>query len=133
MEIETITASYTRKINHGLYGGGQYESSDHFCSMSATLEVGEDPTKAHQELKTACMEMVNNAVLDEITSFSGGIPADQFYTYLRDLVARRPIDGETYQKCNKAQQAILQAAKRGLQMNKRDVAKDEITIEPTNG
>ena len=131
MEIETITSSYTRKLNHSLYGGGQYESSDHFCSMSASLEVGEDITTAHSTLKQACMELVNNAVFDEITSFAGGLPADQFYTYLRDLVARRPIDGETYQKCNKAQQAILQAAKRGLQMHKRDVAKDDITIEPT--
>lgn len=120
MEIETITSSYTRKINHSLYGGGAYESSDHFCSMSASVEVGEDVQKAEKELHTMCMEMVNNHVLDEVSSFAGGITADKFYTYIRDMVARRPIDGEVYQACNKAQKAILQAVKRGLQMNKRD-------------
>lgn len=124
MQLETITASYTRKLNHGLYGGGQYESSDHFCSMSATLDDNDIPQNAYQELHQACKEQVEKAVYDEITSFSGGIPADVFYTYLRDLVARRPIDAETYQKCNNTQKAILQAAKKGIQMNKRDEAKE---------
>lgn len=123
MEVETITSSYTRKLNHALYGGGDYESSDHFVSMTANLEAGEDPTAAYKELNKACEELINEAVEDEITSFTGGVPAAKFYQYLRDLVARRPIEAETYQACNSRQKAILQAAKRGLQMNKRDEEK----------
>lgn len=130
-EIDTVTSSYSRKVNHALYGGGNYESSDHFVSMTATLEPNEDPIQAEKGLHQTCKEMVTNHVLEEITTFSGGVQTEQFYTYLRDLVARRPIDGEVYYKCNKMQQDILQAAKKGIQMNKRDVAKDDITIEPT--
>jgi hypothetical protein len=128
MEINTITTSYSRKINHALYGGGQYESSDHFCSLSAELEIGEDPVKAHAELSESCKALVETSLDGEITSFAGGLNAEDFYEYLRDLVARRPIDGEVYYRCNKRQQAILQAAKRGLQMSKRDDRK-ETTIE----
>lgn len=124
MELTNITASYTRKLNHALYGGGNYESSDHFVSLSAELEDGEDVLKAHKELKNACEQMVTTAIEDEITSFSGGTTADDFYTYIRDMVARRPIDGDFYEECNQRQKAILQAVKRGLQMNKRDNAKE---------
>jgi hypothetical protein len=129
MEINTITTSYSRKINHALYGGGQYESSDHFCSLSAELEVGEDPVVAHKQLAESCRVLVESSLDSEITSFAGGLNAEDFYDYLRDLVARRPIDGEVYYRCNKRQQAVLQAAKRGLQMSKRDDRK-ETTIEP---
>ena len=37
-----ITASYSRKLNHALYGGGDYENSDHFCSMKTETEEPED-------------------------------------------------------------------------------------------
>lgn len=125
MEITSITASFTQKVNNALYGGGNFEMSDHFVSLTADLEIGEDVTNAHNELMKACREMVQKDIEDTITSFAGGISADQFYTFIRDLVARRPIDGEVYQACNKRQQLILQAIKRGLQMNKRDNAKLE--------
>ena len=124
MEIETITASYTHKINHALYGGGQYESSDHFVSLSACLETGEDPIQAEKELRQLAQAMVTKGIEDEITSFQSGITADTFYTYIRDLVANRPIDGETYYKCNERQKLILQAIKRGKQMGKRDELKE---------
>ena len=132
MEITSITASFSQKLNNGLYGGGDYEMSDHFVSLSADLEIGEDVVSAHNDLVKTCREMTQKDIEDTITSFAGGIDAERFYTYIRDLTARRPIDGETYNLCNRSQKAILQAVKRGLQMNKRDVAKDEITYEPTN-
>lgn len=124
MEIETVTTSYSRKVNHEVYGGVKFENSDHFVSLTAALETGEDPIQAEKDLHKTCMELVNNHVLDEISTFAGGINAEAFYTYIRDLVARRPVDGEVYMACNPAQQAILQAIKRGIQMNKRDQTKN---------
>jgi hypothetical protein len=67
--------------------------------------------------------MVQKDIENTVTSFQGGITAERFYTYIRDLVSRRPIDGETYNECNSRQQAILQAIKRGLKMEKRDELK----------
>lgn len=125
MEITNITVSYSRKINHALYGGGQYESSDHFISLAAEIGSDDDLLAVHDELRTACQERVEIAVLDELTSFQGGITADRFFNYIRDLVANRPIDSETYQECNKSQKAVLQAIKRGKQMKKRDDLKDD--------
>jgi len=119
MEITNITASYTRKLNHAHYGGGQYESSDHFVSLAADLEVDENIIEAQKELKAVCREMVEQDIADEIAGLTGGVPFAEFETYLRDMVARRPITNETYLKANKQQKMILQAAKRGLQMNKR--------------
>lgn len=123
MEVESVTSSYSRKVNHKIYGGGDFENSDHFVSLTASLETGEDPIEAEKELHQTAMELVTNHVLDEISTFAGGVNADTFYTYIRDLVARRPVDGEVYMACNQAQKAILQAVKRGLQMNKRDNSK----------
>lgn len=120
MEITTITASYARKLNHSFYNGGQYETSDHFVSLSADLEINEDVVKAQKELKAACREMIENDIQDEIAGLTGGLTWGVFETYLRDLVAKRPIDGNTYEQANSLQKKILQAAKRGLQMNKRD-------------
>lgn len=123
MELETITASHSQKLNNALYGGGQYEMTDHFVSLTASLEVGEDVKDAHKQLTAACREMVQTDIENTIMSFSGGIGAEKFYTYIRDLVAKRPVDADTYAACNARQKAILQAIKRGLQMNKRDEAK----------
>lgn len=120
MEIETITVSHSQKLNNALYNGGQYEMTDHFVSLSASVEIGEDPVKAHKELSVACRELIQKDVEDTVTSFQGGITAEKFYTYIRDLVARRPIDGETYNECNSRQQAILQAIKKGIKMGQRD-------------
>lgn len=126
MEIETITTSHSQKLNNALYGGGQYEMSDHFVSLTASVEVGEDVKEAHRQLTAACKEMVQEDIENTIMSFSGGLTAEKFYNYLRDLVARRPVDADTYQACNTRQKAILQAAKRGLQMGKRDNQKENV-------
>jgi len=120
MELETITISKSQKLNNALYGGGQYEMTDHFVSLSASLEVGENLIEAHKELAFMVSDLLEKDMEDTITSFQGGITAEKFYTYIRDLSARRPVDAETYNACNTRQKAILQAIKRGLQMNTRD-------------
>lgn len=125
MELTNITASYSRKLNHAHYGGGQYESSDHFVSLSADLDHDEDVLEAQKWLKEACRAMIEQDVQDEVQGLTGGITFQEFETYLRDLVARRPVVAETYEKCNRLQKMILQAAKRGLQMNKRDNSKPD--------
>lgn len=126
MEITSITASYSKKLNHDLYGGGQYENSDHFVSLSAEVDTNEDILEQTRELQATARELVETDTENQITSFQGGITADIFYTYIRDLTANRPIDGETYLECNWAQKNILQAIKRGKQMGKRDTAKKEV-------
>lgn len=125
MEITNITVSYSRKLNHQYYGGGQYESSDHFVSLAAEVEENEDVLKAQAELKAACREMVERDIADEIAGLSGGLPWVEFETYLRDLSSRRSISPEPYERANKQQKLILQAVKRGLQMEKRDLSKSE--------
>lgn len=123
MEIETITVSKSQKLNNALYNGGDYEMTDHFVSLTASLEMGEDPIAAHKDLAATCSELVQQDIENTITSFQGGLTAEKFYTFIRDLVSRRPVDGEVYNACNTRQKAILQAIKRGLQMEKRDERK----------
>jgi len=130
MEITNITASYSRKLNHSIYGGVQYESSDHFCSLSADVEIGEDVLAAQKELASLCKTLIEKDIESEIVSFAGGVPPDDFYEYLRNLVARRPIDAETYERCSTRQKMILQAAKRGIQMRDRDVKKEVVAESP---
>lgn len=120
MEITNITVSHSRKINHQYYGGGQFENSEHFVSLSAEVNEGEEILEVQKQLKEACREMVEKDIADEVTGFSGGLTWGEFETYLRDLTARRPVEAETYERSNKQQKLILQAVKRGLQMNKRD-------------
>ncbi len=67
--------------------------------------------------------MVERDVSTEVEGISGGLPFAEFETYLRDLSARRPTTAEPYEKANRLQKLILQAVKRGLQMNKRDEKK----------
>lgn len=125
MEIQTVTVSYSRKLNHALYGGAQYESSDFFMSMSAEVESSENLIEVEKELRATCKSMVDDAVMDEIAGFQGGLTSDVFYTYIRDLVANRPIDAETYEAANGYQKSVLQAIKRGKQMKKRDEQKED--------
>lgn len=120
MEITNITVSKTQKLNHALYNGGNYESSDHFVSLTAEVLENEDVLQKEKALREIATEMLQKALEDEITSFQGGLTAEKFYDYIRDFTANRPIDAETYEKANTRQKAILQAIKRGKQMLKRD-------------
>lgn len=76
-----VTASYSRKINHALYGGGDYENSDHFCSMK--VETEEDPSEVYEELHNACMDNVAQSIANEIVGFTEGTPPKRFLEILR--------------------------------------------------
>lgn len=125
MEITNITVSSSQKINHELYGGGAYESSDYFVSLVAEVDSNEDVTNVHKELKQATNDLIQTAIEDKISTFNGGVKSEVFYSYLRDLTARRPIDAETYNDCSVTQKRILQAVKKGIAMHKRDDASDK--------
>ena len=60
-----IVASYSRKLNHSLYGGKSYETSDIFCS--AKQETDKDPADAYNELFAFCRQAVETKVEEEIT------------------------------------------------------------------
>ena len=106
MEIETVTASTSRKINHAIYGGEQFESSDHFVSLSATLEDGEDVTKAHKELMLICKEMANTSVAEEVLKLQGGLAWDAFFLILKEYRLKKTIDESEFDKMNRLQKKI---------------------------
>lgn len=106
MELLTVTASTARKINHAIYGGEQFESSDHFVSLSASLEDGEDVVKAHRELMLMCKEMANTSVADEVLKLQGGVAWTDFFTLLKTYRLTKTIDEAEFDKMNRLQKKI---------------------------
>lgn len=112
MELLTVTASTARKINHAIYGGEQFESSDHFVSLSASLEDGEDVVKAHRELMLMCKELADTSVANEILKFQGGLP----WTKVLELARKYRLKGavedlEEVEKMNRLQKALFNELK----------------------
>ena len=133
MEITNITVSSSKKINHGIYGGGQYESSDHFASLSADVETNEDVLQAHRELMMACKEMVNTSVGNEILKMQGGIPWTNFMEIVREYRLKRNLSAdmsEQTQKMTMLQRSIINEMKL-LMRDKAEIKKDpeDITYE----
>ena len=120
MELETVTVSYTRKLNHALYGGAQYESSDFFISLNAQIPPETPLGGIVSDLQGKAKELVEKATSVEITALQSGLPQSDYETSIRDYVAGRPIGPEPYERANAEQQAVLQAIKRGVQMGRRD-------------
>jgi hypothetical protein len=120
-----IAVSYSRKLNHALYGGNDYESSDFFCSLKLEVEDETDPKPLHDQLHETCKMAVEDAVRTEIYGFQNGIPASEFKQFMYDYVAGRKIDGERYQAMSAYQKDIIQTIKRGKATQKRDDAKKE--------
>lgn len=136
MEITNITASASRKINHALYGGEQFESSDHFASLSAAVEEGEDILQAHRELMMACKEMVNTSVSNEILKMQGGIPWNTFMELLKEYRLKRNLNtdmSEHAQKMTTLQKSILNEMKL-LMRDKAQIktGPEDITYETVN-
>jgi hypothetical protein len=114
MELTTVTASTSRKINHAIYGGEQFESSDHFVSLSAEIESGEDVMAVHRELMLMCKEMANTSVADEILKFQGGLAWDKFFEVIRAYRLKGELDSEESedsQNMNRLQKKIMNEMK----------------------
>ena len=126
MEIDTLTASTSRKINHAIYGGEQFESSDHFVSLSASLEDGEDVVKAHRELMLMCKEMANKSVADEILKLQAGIPWSAFMEVLKTYRLKKTISETDINKMNRLQKTLYHE----MQLLMR--AKEEKTLQNRN-
>jgi len=113
MEIESITASHSRKINHAIYGGEQFESSDHFVSMSASVETGEDLTEAHRELMLACKEMTGVSVANEILKMQGGKPWTEFMEQIRQYrLGNLELTDDVFQTWNQQQKNVYEEFKK---------------------
>jgi len=122
-----IVSSYTRKLNHALYGGNQFESSDFFCSLKITVDDEEDPKEAYHDLQNTCRNMVEDAVEKEILQISGGLPKLEWDAWLTGVVNQKHWgDVETYNRMSPYQKNIAQMLKRAY---KRKV-KGDISIEP---
>lgn len=118
MEIINITQSYSRKINHAIYGGNQFESSDHFVSLSAEVELGEDVVEVSKNLKEACELIVTRSIEDEISKMEGGIPAQEFESEMYNLVAGRGMDSNKYNSMSQRQKSYIQIIKRADKIKK---------------
>jgi len=126
MEITHITRSYTEKIQHQSYGGQPYESSDHFCSLSAELDPSDNVIEVSQQLEQSCRELVESSKINKIAEFSGGIPQQEFQTFLYDYIAERGdcMNPETFDLTRKsmspAQAKIINIIRRAKATKKRN-------------
>ena len=58
-----ITRSYSRKLNHGTYGGVQFETTDHSASIETDVEDTEDEiVRIAKNLEITVVEIVNHSV-----------------------------------------------------------------------
>lgn len=114
-----ITASYTRKLNMGIYGGNDFEMKDFFHSISLQVPADEDPKQTMKELRLTCQEVVDNAIEEHIFAVSGGLPKKEWDTWLSDVVGGRGWgDVETYNRMSPFQKNIAQILKRAYKRNK---------------
>lgn len=124
MIITNITKSYSYKINHALYGGHQYESSDHFCSLTAEVDESDDLMQCSRDLSLACEDIVFGSVETQIASFQGGIPAKEFDTFMYDYVAGRVLNPEVFDETRKrlspSQAKTIDIIRRAKATKKRD-------------
>jgi hypothetical protein len=109
-----IAVSYTRKLNHALYGGNQYESSDFFCSLKMEIPDDEDPKGCHADLSATVKQMVENAVENEILDISGGLSPIEWNQWLQNALQKRWGDVETYNSMSPYQKNIAQMLKKAF-------------------
>lgn len=113
MNIQTVTTSYSRKINHDVYGGMPYESSDHFASLSAEVDEDENVVDVHRQLFTACKELVGSSVGDEIIKMQGGKNWKAFIALLREFrLGKLVLTDSEYQSWNRDQKDIYEEFKK---------------------
>ena len=104
-----ITASYSRKLNHALYGGGDYENSDHFCSMKTETE---EPEEAYIELYNACVDSVTKSIAMEIASWTGDLSQTDTLEWIKNYCNDVDVLGEEYERMSKHSKDIIQELKK---------------------
>lgn len=124
-ETMEITASYSRKLNHKVYGGQEYESSDHFCSAKIEVSDEEDPQKVYNDLHEQCQLGVMQSMRNEITGIAGGLQVKVFNAWLDNYLANKNVSADEYASMSTAQKEIIQAIKRSkkrqdYQKNQKD-------------
>lgn len=118
-----LRASYTRKINHELYGGNSFENSDWHASLELDVDDETSPGEVFTDLQYSLKSAVDSAIEREIINFQGGLPVQDFKAWLYDYVADRKVPGEKYEQMSRYQQDLVQVIKRGKATRKRDDAK----------
>jgi pyruvoyl-dependent arginine decarboxylase (PvlArgDC) len=112
-----IAASYTRKINLGLYGGNDFEMKDFFHSVKLEIPDDQDPKGTMKELRQTCEEVVDEAIEEHIMDIAGGMTKTQWDTWLTNVVKHRKWGSvEDYEKMSPFQKNIAQMLKKA---NKR--------------
>jgi hypothetical protein len=113
-----IAVSYSRKLNHALYGGNQYESSDFFCSLKMEIPDDEDPKGIHTDLSATCKNMVEDAIENEVLDISGGLTPSEWNQWLQDALKKNWGNVETYNRMSPYQKNIAQMLKKAFKRNK---------------
>lgn len=67
-----VCASFSYKLNHGIRGGAQYESSDWFQSMKTTVPAAEADAMA-EKLRAACRRDVLKAANEQVEALRNGV------------------------------------------------------------
>ncbi len=112
-----ITNSYSRTINHSLYGGAQYENSNHFYSVKGYLQEGEDPKKIAKELNQMARSFVEESIETEIMNLTDGtMPKKQFDSIMVNVIGGEPIEDDPgiVDTMTTAQKFIFQYVKRAI-------------------
>lgn len=127
-----ITVSYSRKLNHQLYGGNSYESSDFFVSLKNEIDDETDPKQAHNELSQLAEDLVDTRVEEQIVGFQGGIPFEEYAKFIYDYAANRLKDPEVFdntrKRMSKFQRHIVDSMRRGRAIAKSDALKEAKNI-----
>lgn len=107
-----VSASYTRKINHDMYGGFPYENSEFFCSIRRQCEKGKE-AEAYRELVALAKEEVVKATASEIQGMMGGLPAKEFQRMLDDYLQGKSWGtADDFAGMSQFQQTVFQELKK---------------------
>jgi len=109
-----IAVSYSRKVNHALYGGKNYENSDFFCSAKQEFEVGTKTkilTDKTKQMQGWCKEQVDRAVMEETNALQGisepvreGLNKREYtQVRLKYMESQTPPTQEQWEKMNTSQ------------------------------
>ena len=115
-----VVASYSRKLNHQMYGGQAFENSDHFCSIKLQIDEKIDPQKAYQDLHEQCQQGVMQSIGNEITGIAGGLHIKIYNAWLDRYLIDGTGQADEYELMSPMQKEVVQAIKRSKKRTKND-------------